>query len=820
MTLDRDRIIRALPNYEVGDEIGRGAWGVVVSARHRQLDRTVAVKELPAAFASDPGVRRRFVSEARLLATLDHPHIVPIHDYIEDEGLCLLVMELLPGGTVWARFTSEGITAAAACSIVVASCSALHHAHSHGVLHRDIKPDNLLFNKTHTLKVSDFGIAKVVGGAESMGTRTGEVLGTPAYMAPEQALGHELTPATDVYAVGTVLYELLSGRLPFSDDGNAIALLYRHVHEEPVPLAELRADLPASLVEVTMRSLARDPADRYATAEEFGVALAEAAAGAWGGGWVQAGGLNVIATGRIGERITGSQPVAGVTITGPPGRPTRSTRAGATVADRPLSLDPEDDDDHERSPDELIPVSEMVLAEGTRAAATVAGMGVAGVVAGTELAAATTESAAGAAATVGAPGSMASAPGTMGDVGGTMTSSPGSMSPAATTARVGAKKLPLIIGSAVGVTLAVGAFVAVRTAANGSHKSTTTTTQAALAPGASSTTSTTSAATVQTGRGLPGIVTTVAGNGTDSGQGIPGPALAASLGTPDDTAVAPNGDVYVIDRFANRLLKISGGQVSEAYVGNAPAGEAGFSGVAVAPDGSVVFGTGRGIARLDGPNAATLLVDKRLQKIGGGMSLAYGPDGTLYMGGNDAHQVFAINHGTATVVAGNGTQTIGPGKAKGDGGSARSATFGTIADIAVGPDGTIYVADGADERVRAFKPGGTINTVAGGGTTLVSNAAAVAPEGTSPTKLQLGGPTGVSVASDGTIYVADGGTHVIFRFGTGTGLQAVIADAGGVTTQEGKPANQTRLHFPGDLVVDGNTLWFFDGPDLRKLENL
>jgi len=284
--------------------------------------------------------------------------------------------------------------------------------------------------------------------------------------------------------------------------------------------------------------------------------------------------------------------------------------------------------------------------------------------------------------------------------------------------------------------------------------------------------------------------------------------------------VAPNGDVYVVDRFANRLLKISGGQVTEAYVGNAPAGEAGFSGVAVSSGGTVVFGTGRGIARLDGPNTATLLVDKRQQKIGGGASLAYGPDGTLYLGSNEMHQVFAIDHGVATVIAGDGTQTIGPSKAKGDGGPARSANFGEISDIAVGPDGTIYVADGADERVRAFKPGGAINTVAGGGTLLVSNAAAVAPEGTSPTKLQLGGPTGVSVADDGTIYVADGGTHVVFRFGAGTGLQAVIADAGGVTTQNGKPANQTRIHFPGDVLVDGNTLWFMDGTDLRKLENL
>ena len=379
MTLDRDRLVRALPSYEIGDEIGRGAWGVVVVATHRQLGRSVAVKELPAAFASDPGVRRRFTSEARLLAGLDHPHIVPIYDYVEDEGLCLLVMELLSGGTLWSRFSTEGVTAAAACGIVIAACSALQHAHERGILHRDIKPDNLLFSGTHTLKVSDFGIAKVVGGVESMGTRTGDVLGTPAYMAPEQALGTELSPATDVYALGTVLYELLSGRLPFSDEGNAIALLYRHVHEEPIPLAELRPDLAPELVEVTMRALARDPADRYPSAEDFGVALAQAANAAWGHGWVRAGGVNVVASGRIGDYLTGPGPdasppdamatdgggAAPVTEVAPavapgsgPDRRTRSTRASVTVADPPHPVDPLAD--APPSPDELVPLSQVV----------------------------------------------------------------------------------------------------------------------------------------------------------------------------------------------------------------------------------------------------------------------------------------------------------------------------------------------------------------------------------------------------------------------------------------------------------------------------
>ena len=367
MTLDREHVARALPGYDVGEEIGRGGWGVVIRAQHRQLGRSVAVKELPRAFAADPGVRRRFVTEARLLATLDHPHIVPIYDYVEEESLCLLVMELLSGGTLWDRLTTDGVSADAACSIVLAACSALHYAHGKGILHRDIKPDNLLFAASGTLKVSDFGIAKVVGGTASMATRTGEVLGTPAYMAPEQALGAELSPATDVYALGTVLYEMLSGRLPFVDDGNAIALLYRHVHEAPTSLADAAPDLPAELVEITMRALAADPAERYENAEDFGVALADAATSALGAGWVQRGGIAVMATGRIGARISGPPHLADTQPRpATPQSPTNTQPAPATVVETappppPSSVGAAPGTEMVTiSPEELVPVQDVI----------------------------------------------------------------------------------------------------------------------------------------------------------------------------------------------------------------------------------------------------------------------------------------------------------------------------------------------------------------------------------------------------------------------------------------------------------------------------
>lgn len=298
-TKDHDLVAEALPSYEIGDELGRGGWGVVLAGHHRQLGRPVAIKQLPQAFSADEDVRARFLAEARVLASLTHPHIIPIYDYVEHEGLCLLVMEQLTGGTLWSRFTQAGVTLQSACAAVMATCAALHHAHEHDVLHRDVKPENVMFSDDGVLKVTDFGIAKVLSGSEALATRAGDILGTPAYMAPEQAVGGDIGPPADVYAAGVMLYELLSGRLPFSEEGGALAIVYRHVNEEPVPITQQAPSVPAPLADVVMGALARSPDERFATAEELGVALGEAATAAWGVGWLERAELSVAAPGPI-----------------------------------------------------------------------------------------------------------------------------------------------------------------------------------------------------------------------------------------------------------------------------------------------------------------------------------------------------------------------------------------------------------------------------------------------------------------------------------------------------------------------------------------
>jgi len=326
---DRDLIASALPGYEIGEELGRGSFGVVLGGRHRQLGRQVAIKRLSSSLGENPEIRHRFVKEARLLGGLDHPHVVPVYDFVESEGLLLLVMERLTGGTVSDRLP---MTPPVACAVMLGCCAGLHHAHGRGVLHRDVKPENLMFTAEGTIKVTDFGIAKVVGGSETVMTRTGSVQGTPAYMAPEQVQSLDVSPATDVYAAGTVLYELLAGTLPYRRTPDVISDLFRRVNEDPLPLASAAPHVPLGLATVVDKSIARQPGERFDTAELFGEALAVAAGAAWGRGWLDGSGVPVLASGRMATALAHDTPVRPVARDD-------ATRKAATTAELPASAD-------------------------------------------------------------------------------------------------------------------------------------------------------------------------------------------------------------------------------------------------------------------------------------------------------------------------------------------------------------------------------------------------------------------------------------------------------------------------------------------------
>ena len=293
------RIGQVMPDYEIERELGRGGMGIVFLGRHRRLRRGAAIKELPPSFAAEPEVQERFATEAQTLAGLEHPHIVPIFDYVERDGLCLIVMQELPGGSVWDRFSSTGLTPPTACAVVMACCAALQHAHDKGVLHLDVKPDNLMFDAESAVKVTDFGISRVITGGRTLGTVDGQVLGTPAYMSPEQARGDDLTAASDVYAAGVMLYELLSGQLPWHGAETAAELLQQRLNEDPIPLREQAPAIPQAIADVVMTSLSRDVEDRYQRAEDFGVAIGEACVDSWGPGWLDHAGVALVGSERL-----------------------------------------------------------------------------------------------------------------------------------------------------------------------------------------------------------------------------------------------------------------------------------------------------------------------------------------------------------------------------------------------------------------------------------------------------------------------------------------------------------------------------------------
>jgi serine/threonine protein kinase len=257
------------PRYAEPERIGYGGMGDIYRAKDRELGRDVAVKVLAERFASDENVRARFTNEALTAARLSgHPHIVTIFDVGEWNGRPFIVMEYLPGGTLAERTRRDRVQPRQALAWLEQAAGALDAAHREAIVHRDVKPANLLFDGRDELNVVDFGIARVLDETTSGMTAAGTILGTSGYLSPEQANGEPATEASDIYALGVVAFELLTGGRPF-ERGSATAEAAAHIHE-PVPPASSRAPwLPLDVDRVFERALAKDPGQRYSTASEL-----------------------------------------------------------------------------------------------------------------------------------------------------------------------------------------------------------------------------------------------------------------------------------------------------------------------------------------------------------------------------------------------------------------------------------------------------------------------------------------------------------------------------------------------------------------------
>ncbi|GAB3581465.1 protein kinase domain-containing protein [Calidifontibacter terrae] len=259
--------------YELRSRIAGGGMGEVWNAHDEVLDRPVAVKMLHAGLSDDPGFLERFRGEARNAAKLAHGNIAQVHDYGEDDGAAYLVMELVEGEPLSAIIRRRApLTAVESIELLEQAVAALEAAHRKGIIHRDVKPANIVVTPEGVAKLTDFGIARALGSAGM--TRAGEVLGTPQYLPPEAALGKEVGPQADVYSLAVVAFEMLSGSWPFHAD-TAVGLAMAHIQQPPPPLP---GGVPAQISAVVHRGLAKDPSDRFATAAAFAEALGAALA--------------------------------------------------------------------------------------------------------------------------------------------------------------------------------------------------------------------------------------------------------------------------------------------------------------------------------------------------------------------------------------------------------------------------------------------------------------------------------------------------------------------------------------------------------------
>ena len=261
-------------SYRIDDVIARGGMSTIYRATHAPMDRTVALKVLSSEFASDRITRERFMNEWRIAAALKHPNILPVHDAGEVDGRMYLAMELIDGGDLGHKIMREGaLSPRVVISILDQMAGALDAAHAAGLVHRDFKPGNILLDDDRAL-LTDFGLSKLLRSDARL-TVPGRMVGTAAYLSPEQIRGEDVTPRTDVYAVGCVIFEALTASAPFDAESDFV-LMYAHL-ERPVPkMSERRRALPGAADDVVKKAMSKDPGERYGSAGETLSALKSA----------------------------------------------------------------------------------------------------------------------------------------------------------------------------------------------------------------------------------------------------------------------------------------------------------------------------------------------------------------------------------------------------------------------------------------------------------------------------------------------------------------------------------------------------------------
>src|ERR1700761_3267387 len=259
--------------YKVLSRLGAGGMADVFLAEDQQLGRKIALKLLHRRFAADPDFVERFRREAQAAAGLQHPNVVSVYDRGSFDGTYYIAMEYLPGRSLKQLIRQEApLDPVRTIDITIQILKAARFAHRRGIIHRDLKPHNVIIDEADHAKVTDFGIARA--GASDM-TETGSIMGTAQYLSPEQAQGHAVSAGSDLYSIGVVLYEMLTGRVPF-DAESAVTIALKHVSEAPPPMSAINPSVPPELEQVVMWALNKNPVDRPANADQFITALEQA----------------------------------------------------------------------------------------------------------------------------------------------------------------------------------------------------------------------------------------------------------------------------------------------------------------------------------------------------------------------------------------------------------------------------------------------------------------------------------------------------------------------------------------------------------------
>ena len=265
-----DWIGRRIGKYEITGVLGVGGMGVVLRGHDSALERDVAIKLLPQELSEDSAALSRFLTEAKSAGKLNHPNAITLYEIGQEDEIHYQVMEIVSGGSVEDQLEKTGsYSAADATRMTIEACRGLAAAHRAGLIHRDIKPSNLLLTNEGSVKISDFGLAKLTQSQSLQMTRVGQIIGTPYYMSPEQCQGQEVDARSDIYSLGATYYCLLTGKTPYADSDSVVQVMYSHCNSAPPNPRDIREAVPTACAKIIERAMAKNPSDRYASADEF-----------------------------------------------------------------------------------------------------------------------------------------------------------------------------------------------------------------------------------------------------------------------------------------------------------------------------------------------------------------------------------------------------------------------------------------------------------------------------------------------------------------------------------------------------------------------